>query len=115
MLHSPATAHLRALIDQFATVPPIGPNGREGRRDWSLGFTRRLAETFLQLRGRAQKANCALFHQKHLQGPFSDEREAYFLCEVGHRIPCPILPASRPRSKWKVWTEESTISRSARV
>jgi hypothetical protein len=59
---------------------------------------------FSRIREEAQGLSCRLFHQRHIRGPFSDETGAYFLCEIGHRIPCSVLPASRPKTKAKVWS-----------
>lgn len=77
---------------------------------WPQRTLKMIWQAVLHMRHDMQTANCALFHQRHLQGPFSDETEAYFLCEIGHRIPCPVLPASRPRRKSKVWNDETTIA-----
>ena len=73
-------------------------------------LTRTAWTAILQARHGANAAHCRLFHQHRLQGPFSDEEGAYFLCDVGHRIPLPILPASRPSRKARVWTGESSPS-----
>jgi hypothetical protein len=73
------------------------------------GLTHAALAAVLQARRSAKAANCRLFHQHRLQGPFSDEGGAYFLCEVGHRIPLSILPASRPPAKARVWSSESAV------